>query len=139
MKIVIVGCTHAGTAAVVNLKELHPESEITIYEKNDNLSFLSCGIALNVGGVIKETKNQYKKSMAERLNSGIEDKDELKSLISSFEMIIKALSHDSQLIIVNEYVEQKENEWWVDYYSRATYYRLKTRALEEFLFYVNVY
>ena len=41
MKIVIVGCTHAGTAAVVNLKELHPESEITIYEKNDNLSFLS--------------------------------------------------------------------------------------------------
>ncbi|MFQ7194719.1 MG284/MPN403 family protein [Thomasclavelia spiroformis] len=35
--------------------------------------------------------------------------------------------------------EQKENEWWVDYYSRATYYRLKTRALEEFLFYVNVY
>ena len=78
--------------------------------------------------VIKETKN-----------SGIEDKDELKSLISSFEMIIKALSHDSQLIIVNEYVEQKENEWWVDYYSRATYYRLKTRALEEFLFYVNVY
>ena len=59
MKIVIVGCTHAGTAAVVNLKELHPESEITIYEKNDNLSFLSCGIALNVGGVIKETKNLF--------------------------------------------------------------------------------
>ena len=40
MKIVVVGCTHAGTAAVVNLKELHPESEITIYEKNDNLSDL---------------------------------------------------------------------------------------------------
>ncbi|EKY24620.1 FAD-dependent oxidoreductase [Clostridium celatum] len=59
MKIVVVGCTHAGTAAVVNLKELHPESEITIYEKNDNLSFLSCGIALNVGGVIKETKNLF--------------------------------------------------------------------------------
>ena len=59
MKIVVVGCTHAGTAAVVNLKELHPESEITIYEKSDNLSFLSCGIALNVGGVIKETKNLF--------------------------------------------------------------------------------
>ena len=57
MKIIVIGCTHAVTAAVVNLKELHPESEITIYEKNDNISFLSCGIALNVGGVIKETKN----------------------------------------------------------------------------------
>ena len=59
MKIVIVGCTHAGTAAVVNLKELHPESEITIYEKNDNISFLSCGIALNVGKVIKDTKSLF--------------------------------------------------------------------------------
>lgn len=33
MKVLVVGCTHAGTAAVVNLKELYPESEITIYEK----------------------------------------------------------------------------------------------------------
>ena len=59
MKIVVVGCTHAGTAAVVNLKELHPESDITIYEKNDNISFLSCGIALNVGKVIKDTKSLF--------------------------------------------------------------------------------
>lgn len=71
MKIVVVGCTHAGTAAVVNLKELHPESEITIYEKNDNLSFLSCGIALNVGGVIKETKNLFYNSPENLSKMGI--------------------------------------------------------------------
>ncbi|MBD7912575.1 MULTISPECIES: FAD-dependent oxidoreductase [Clostridium] len=59
MKIIIVGCTHAGTATVVNLKELYPESEITIYEKNDNISFLSCGIALNVGRVVKDTKSLF--------------------------------------------------------------------------------
>jgi len=71
MKIVVVGCTHAGTAAVVNLKELHPESEITVYEKNDNLSFLSCGIALNVGGVIKETKNLFYNSPENLAKMGI--------------------------------------------------------------------
>lgn len=71
MKIVIVGCTHAGTSAVVNLKELHPESEITIYEKNDNLSFLSCGIALNVGGVIKETKNLFYNSPENLAKMGV--------------------------------------------------------------------
>ena len=71
MKIVIVGCTHAGTAAVVNLKELHPKSEITIYEKNDNLSFLSCGIALNVGGVIKETKNLFYNSPENLAKMGV--------------------------------------------------------------------
>ena len=59
MKIVVVGCTHAGTAAVVNLKELYPESEITVYEKNDNISFLSCGIALNVGKVIEDTDSLF--------------------------------------------------------------------------------
>lgn len=89
-------------------------------------------------GVIRETKRYYKKSVAERLNSRIENKDELKSLISSFEIIIKALSPDSQVIITNEFIDQKEDDWWVDYYSRATYYRLKTRALEEVLFYVNI-
>ena len=88
--------------------------------------------------IIRETKNHYNKSVAERLNSSIEDKDELRSLISSFEIIIKALSPDSQLIITNEFVEQREDEWWVDFYSRATYYRLKTRALEEVLFYLNI-
>ena len=71
MKMVVVGCTHAGTAAVVNLKELHPESEITIYEKNDNLSFLSCGIALNVGGVIKETKNLFYNSPENLAKMGV--------------------------------------------------------------------
>ena len=71
MKIVVVGCTHAGTAAVVNLKEIHPESEITVYEKNDNLSFLSCGIALNVGGVIKETKNLFYNSPENLAKMGI--------------------------------------------------------------------
>lgn len=67
MKVVVVGCTHAGTATVVNLKELHPDSEITIYEKNDNISFLSCGIALNVGNVIKDTNSLFYNS-PENLN-----------------------------------------------------------------------
>ncbi|WP_312370049.1 FAD-dependent oxidoreductase [Lachnoclostridium sp.] len=67
MKVVVVGCTHAGTATVVNLKELHPDSEITIYEKNDNISFLSCGIALNVGKVIKDTNSLFYNS-PENLN-----------------------------------------------------------------------
>lgn len=67
MKVVVVGCTHAGTASVVNLKEIHPDSEITVYEKNDNISFLSCGIALNVGKVIKDTNRLFYNS-PENLN-----------------------------------------------------------------------
>ncbi|MEC0092450.1 FAD-dependent oxidoreductase [Paenibacillus macquariensis] len=54
MKIAVIGCTHAGTAAIVNTAKLYPEAEITVYERNDNISFLSCGIALYVGGVVND-------------------------------------------------------------------------------------
>lgn len=59
MKVIIIGCTHAGTAAVVNIKEEYPESKVVVYEKNDNLSFLSCGIALNIGKVIDTTEKLF--------------------------------------------------------------------------------
>lgn len=71
MKILVVGCTHAGTAAVVNLKELYPESEITVYEKNNNISFLSCGIALNVGKVIESTESLFYNSPENLAKSGV--------------------------------------------------------------------
>ena len=59
MKVILVGCTHAGTAAVVNLKGLYPECEVTVYERNDNVSFLSCGIALHVGDVVKDLNDMF--------------------------------------------------------------------------------
>ncbi|TKD68278.1 CoA-disulfide reductase [Pseudalkalibacillus hwajinpoensis] len=59
MKVAVVGCTHAGTAAVSNIANLHPEAEITVYERNDNVSFLSCGIALYVGGVVKDPQGLF--------------------------------------------------------------------------------
>ncbi|SHH79377.1 FAD-dependent oxidoreductase [Clostridium grantii] len=59
MKVVVVGCTHAGTASIVNIAKLYPEAKITVYERNDNISFLSCGIALYVGGVIKDPNGLF--------------------------------------------------------------------------------
>lgn len=59
MKVIVIGCTHAGTAAVVNIRALYKEAEIVVYERNDNISFLSCGIALNVGGVITSTDQLF--------------------------------------------------------------------------------
>ncbi len=33
MKIAVIGCTHAGTAAILNIAGLYPEAEITVYER----------------------------------------------------------------------------------------------------------
>lgn len=59
MKIAVVGCTHAGTAAITQMAKLYPDAQITVYERNDNISFLSCGIALHVGGVVKDVEQLF--------------------------------------------------------------------------------
>ncbi|MBD1381883.1 FAD-dependent oxidoreductase [Metabacillus arenae] len=71
MKIIVIGCTHAGTAAVSNMKSLYPDAEITVFEKNDNVSFLSCGIALYVGGVVEKAESLFYSSPEQLAELGI--------------------------------------------------------------------
>lgn len=59
MKVAVIGCTHAGTAAINNMLKLHPEAEITVFERNDTISFLSCGIALHVSGVVEDPTSLF--------------------------------------------------------------------------------
>ena len=69
MKVVVIGCTHAGTAAVKTILNENPGAEVVVYERNDNVSFLSCGIALYIGGVVKDPQGLF-----------YSDPEELKSL-----------------------------------------------------------
>ncbi|AMV69315.1 NADH peroxidase Npx [Pediococcus damnosus] len=59
MKVVVVGCTHAGIAAVTQIFKAHPDTEVTIYERNDNVSFLSCGISLYLNGDVKRLEDMF--------------------------------------------------------------------------------
>lgn len=74
MKVIVIGCTHAGTAAVVNIAKQHPEASITVYERNDNISFLSCGIALYVGGVVEDPKGLFYSSPEQLHELGVQMK-----------------------------------------------------------------
>jgi NADPH-dependent 2,4-dienoyl-CoA reductase/sulfur reductase-like enzyme len=71
MKIAVIGCTHAGTAAIVNTAKLYPDAQITVYERNDNISFLSCGIALYVGGVVKDPEGLFYSSPQQLADLGV--------------------------------------------------------------------
>lgn len=59
MKVIVVGCTHAGTAAVDQILQDHPGTEVTVYERDDNISFLSCGIALYLGHRVKRLEDMF--------------------------------------------------------------------------------
>ena len=74
MKVVVIGCTHAGTAAIKNLRALNPDAEVTVFERNDNISFLSCGIALYVGGVVSDPKGLFYSSPEKLKSLGVNTK-----------------------------------------------------------------
>ena len=74
MKVVVVGCTHAGTAAVKNIMTSYKDAEVTVYERNDNISFLSCGIALHVANVVKDENGLFYSSPKELEEMGVTTK-----------------------------------------------------------------
>ena len=59
MKTVVIGCTHAGTSAVKSILKNHSDMEVVVFERNDNVSFLSCGIALYIGDVVKDAQSLF--------------------------------------------------------------------------------
>lgn len=98
MKVVVIGCTHAGTSAVKSILKESPETEVIVYERNDNVSFLSCGIALYVGGVVKNAQDLF-----------YSNPEELASLGATVNMEHNVTSIDTELKQVTA-VNLKTNE-----------------------------
>ncbi|NME35231.1 MULTISPECIES: H2O-forming NADH oxidase [Fusobacterium] len=48
-KIVVVGANHAGTATINTILNNYPNNEVVVFDKNSNISFLGCGMALWIG------------------------------------------------------------------------------------------
>ncbi|KGF33973.1 FAD-dependent oxidoreductase [Peptoniphilus lacrimalis] len=48
-KIIIIGANHAGTACINTILAEKGNNEVVVYEANNNLSFLGCGMALWIG------------------------------------------------------------------------------------------
>ncbi|WP_244975196.1 FAD/NAD(P)-binding oxidoreductase [Lactiplantibacillus argentoratensis] len=49
MKVAIIGCTHAGIAAMKQILKYYPGTEITVYERHADISYMSCGTYLHLG------------------------------------------------------------------------------------------
>lgn len=53
-KIIVVGVNHSGTAATNQILALNPQADITVFDRNSNISFLGCGMALWIGNQITD-------------------------------------------------------------------------------------
>ncbi|WP_270593570.1 MG284/MPN403 family protein [Faecalibacillus faecis] len=85
---------------------------------------------------LRERKSYYQDKGTQWIDS-LYNKEELEKAIQSYEFILSCLSEESRRIIEKDFLHKDKKDWWVLYYSRSTYYRLKTRAMEEILYYFN--
>ena len=85
---------------------------------------------------IRERKSYYQDKGTQWIDS-LYNKEELEKAIQSYEFILSCLSEESRRIIEKDFLYKDKKDRWVLYYSRSTYYRLKTRAIEEILYYFN--
>ena len=69
-KIVVVGANHAGTAAVRTPLDKKAGHEVTVYDRNSNISFLGCGMALWIGNQISKPDGLFYASKEEFESKG---------------------------------------------------------------------
>lgn len=59
MKVIVIGSTLAGTYAVQQIMNSYPDTEVTIYEKNDNLAFVNSGISMFLAGDVNKLTDLF--------------------------------------------------------------------------------
>ncbi len=69
-KIVVVGANHAGTAAIKTMLSLNNSNDIIVFDRNSNISFLGCGMALWIGGQISKSDGLFYSNKEELENLG---------------------------------------------------------------------
>ncbi len=109
MKVIVLGANHAGTSFMRTLATLSKDHEIVAYDKNSNISFLGCGIALWVSDEFKDPKGLFYSSPEELTSMGI--------TVNMEHEIIKVDTKKKEVEVKN----LKTNEVFTDSYDKLIY------------------
>lgn len=58
--------------------------------------------------------------------------------VHSIERTLQDCSNDTKQIITRDFLQRSETGWYKNFYSSSSYYRLKRRAVEEFMHCLNI-
>ena len=75
----------------------------------------------------------------EKMVQQIERKQRLENYVEMIHQVHAHLSHETYDFIEHEYINYYESSWWMTFYSRASYYRMKHRALDEFIECIQIF
>lgn len=97
------------------------------------------GIMKYIGKIYKRAK---KRVDVLHFNNCIEENwpvyDNDTQLIHLIDRTLLDCSNDTKNIIRHDYLQLSNPHWYESYYSRSSYYRLKKKAIEEFLGSLNI-
>lgn len=71
MKVAVIGGTHAGVFSAKQIVAEVPGAEVHVFEKNDTVSYLSCGTALWIGDNVSSPDRMFYESPESMKNQGI--------------------------------------------------------------------
>ncbi|WP_033161200.1 FAD-dependent oxidoreductase [[Mycoplasma] collis] len=109
MKIISIGANHAGTSFLRTLKKVAPEHELVAYDRNTDISFLGCGIALWVGGEFENPDGLFYSNVEELKSLGIN--------IKTSHEVIEVNREEKYVVVKNLETEQT----FKDYYDKLVY------------------
>ncbi len=69
-----------------------------------------------------------KRLIASRVNDGETD-----GLVVFIDTALERMPLDRRILIQAEFMDNVARNWWHEYYSKTTYYRLKKEAMHDFL------
>ena len=72
MKVVIIGCTHAGIAAVKQILKNYPQAKIVVYERQSDISYLSCATYLHIKGTVRALSDAQYQEPADFTRRGVD-------------------------------------------------------------------
>ena len=87
---------------------------------------------------VKDTSSSYHNG-DEKMIKQLERKQKLESFVGIIHQIHNHLSKDTYEFIEHEYINYYQASWWMSFYSRASYYRMKHRALDEFIECIQIF
>ena len=93
--------------------------------------------------VIADIINVYNQAIAKKRlaksshNNDYFSKDD-HELIFTIEQALRNCSKETRLIIKNDFIYKQEKDWYLDYFSKSTYYRYQNSAMDEFINSLNI-
>lgn len=67
-------------------------------------------------------------------NESVTDLEEkVRFIVKNVEITLKSLQLEEIEILENEFFKPVKNDWWNKYYSKSTFYRYRSRAIDNFL------